>query len=100
MRAVSMMGRVRRIDISATPELRRVVEEVRQSRVPRVLECDGEELAAVIPLTASTAAGRRRQLLEAQIWADVGIKDPDAIWESYDPAAVAAAAEQALGAFD
>lgn len=93
-----MARELKHIDISSTPELLRLAEEVQRSRRPQVLQRDREDLAAIIPLTARTPLGRREQLIEAQIWADVGVTDPTDVWADYDPAAVGAALQQAQGA--
>ena len=42
------------IDISNTPELVRLVEEVRATREPRVLRRDGEDLAVLTPISPTS----------------------------------------------
>ena len=46
------------IDITNTPELARLAEEVRSTLRPRYLEKDGEAIAVVMPV-ATTRRGRR-----------------------------------------
>lgn len=38
------------IDISDLPELRKLAEEVQRSQEPRLLRCDDEDLAMIVPL--------------------------------------------------
>lgn len=47
------------IDISHTPELRRIAEEVRRTRQPRVLRHKGEDLAMLVPLPPTQTASSR-----------------------------------------
>jgi hypothetical protein len=47
-----------RIDITNTPELARLAEEVRSTLQPRYLEKDGEAIAVVMPV-ATTRRARR-----------------------------------------
>src|SRR5947209_162663 len=47
------------VDISHVPELVRLALEVRRSKEPRVLRKEGEDVAILMPPTAS--AGRRRK---------------------------------------
>ena len=89
---------IERIDISHTPELLRLAEEVQRSKQPRILRRDREDVAVVFPVTAKTAAGRREQVIEARIWADAGMTDPADVWADYDPDSVQAALQQAAGA--
>ena len=89
---------LKHVDVSHTPELLRLAEEVQRSRQPRVLRRDREDIAIVFPVTARTTAGRRQQVTEAQIWADAGMTDPADVWADYDGADVQAALQQARGA--
>jgi hypothetical protein len=76
-----------------------------------VLQRDSEELAIIIPVAPKGHARlTQEQILEAQIWADVGVVGsvnawasdsvvgPEDIWANYDPAQVKAALRQARGA--
>jgi hypothetical protein len=92
-----MAKELKHIDVSHTPELLRLAEEVRRTRQPHILRRDREDMAVVFPLTARTAAGRE-QVTETQIWADAGITDPANIWADYDAAKVQAGLQQARGA--
>ena len=47
------------IDVAALPELRRMAEEVRDTREPIVLQVDSEELAILIPLPMSRGSAKR-----------------------------------------
>ena len=47
------------IDVAALPELRRMAEEVRDTREPIVLQVDSEELAILIPLPMSRGRAKR-----------------------------------------
>lgn len=58
------MARRNMIDVAALPELRRIAEEVRDTRESIVLGNDGEELALVVPL-APQAEPRTRPLSQA-----------------------------------
>ena len=48
------------IDVTDVPELRRVAEEVRDSREPRVLRAGDEDVAVVIPITTKRRRNRAR----------------------------------------
>lgn len=52
------------VDVATLPELRRIAEEVRDTRESIVLGNDGEELALVVPLTPRTER-RTRPLSQA-----------------------------------
>jgi hypothetical protein len=52
------------MDISDMPEIRRLAEEVRRTRQPRVLTCDGQEVARLTPVQGqrgSQSPPRRRR---------------------------------------
>jgi len=53
------------IDVTASPELRRVAEEVRATQEPIVLRLEGEEIAVLSPL--APARHRRRVPTQADI---------------------------------
>jgi class 3 adenylate cyclase len=53
------------IDISDTPDLLRLAEEVHRSHESRVLRRDGEDLALVVPLPRPTRRRRGRTLSQA-----------------------------------
>jgi hypothetical protein len=46
------------IDVTNTPELRRLAEEVQASKTPRVLSRDNEDLVVVKPLAPRRADGK------------------------------------------
>lgn len=48
------------LDIERMPELRRVAEEVRDSRRPVVLRAEDEEIAVLVPLPRAKGRGLRR----------------------------------------
>ncbi len=48
------------IDISDSPELLRLVEEVRASKEPRMLTRDNEQLAVVMPVGARSGKRQRK----------------------------------------
>lgn len=56
------------IDVSDSPELLRLAEEVRATGTPRVLRRNHEDIAVVTPL--ETPRGRRRRALAAKGEAD------------------------------
>ena len=51
------------IDVTDVPELRRIAEEVRDTREPRVLRAGDEDVAVVMPVPRRR--GRKRQRTEA-----------------------------------
>ena len=51
-----MAESMKSIDISETPELVQLAEEVQRTHEPRVLRRDGEDLAMVVPLPQPAAA--------------------------------------------
>jgi hypothetical protein len=53
------------VDISAVPEILRLVEEVRRAGEPRILQRDGEDLAIVMPLPRSRKRPRGHALSRA-----------------------------------
>jgi hypothetical protein len=94
-----MTDRVKRTDVSGTPELLRLAEEVQRTRQPRILQRDSEDLAIVIPVAATgRALLTPEQMLEAEIWGDVGVLDAESIWANYNPVQIKAALRQAQGA--
>jgi hypothetical protein len=54
------MSEMRSTDISNLPEVRRLAEEVKETRRPRVLKAGNEEIAVLKP--ASTARGRKAKI--------------------------------------
>jgi len=74
-----------RIDITNTPELARLAEEVRASRRPLYLQKDGETLAVVMPV-GRRRTGRRRpatpadeRAFRAAAGSWKGLVDPEAL---------------------
>ncbi len=55
-----MVRELKSIDVSNSPELIRVAEEVRDSREPCVLRRDSEDLAILIPAGSVSKTRRRR----------------------------------------
>jgi len=55
-----MAKELRPMDISHTPELLRIAEEVRDTGEPRVLRHDNEDLAILRPIAAKPTGPRRR----------------------------------------
>jgi hypothetical protein len=49
------------VDITHTPEVLRLAEEVRSSNTPRVLRRDGEEIAVLTPISSSRKRSRKRR---------------------------------------
>ena len=60
-----MGNKLKRIDISAVPELLRIAEEVRESNEPRILGRDGEDLALLSPVTRALEHRLRRRKTQA-----------------------------------
>ena len=48
------------LDVSDTPDLLRIAEEVRRSGKPRLLRRDGEDLAVIAPVTRPVKRTRKR----------------------------------------
>lgn len=61
-----MAREIKRIDISNTPELLRLAEQVRTSREPRVLRRDSEDIAVLMPVSPA----RRRRVARTPTKAD------------------------------
>ena len=68
--------------ISNTKDLLRLVEEVSETKTPRVLQRDNESIAVVMPLAPTVPAQRTN------------------IWEDYNPKSVQAALRESAGALD
>ena len=49
------------VDVDGSPELRRLIAEVRESGEPRVLRHGGEEVAVLSPTPRARPHGRRRR---------------------------------------
>ncbi len=47
------------VDITHTPEVLRLAEEVRSSKTPRVLRRNGEEIAVLMPLSPARRRGKK-----------------------------------------
>ena len=69
------------IDISNQPDMLRLVEEVRATRMPRVLKRDHESIAIVMPLAATLPIQR------------------EDLWKRYDAKRVQRALKQSAGIF-
>jgi hypothetical protein len=94
-----MAHELRHIDISKLPELLDIAREVQRSQQASVLQGDGGNLALVIPLPQTRRPRPiREQLIEAQIWADTGVVNPNDLWAGYDPDQVQQALRQSAGA--
>ena len=93
-----MARRLQSLDITNTPELLHLAEEVQRTRQPRVLERGGQAVAVVVPITAKNRIARREQVIETEIWADAGVIDAADVWASYDPGQVEAGLKAAQGA--
>jgi hypothetical protein len=94
-----MARELKRTDVSQTPDVLRLAEEVQRTRQPRLLQRDREDLAIIIPVAPrGQTRTTQEQALDAQIWADVGVTDPGSIWANYDPDQVKAALQQVKGA--
>jgi hypothetical protein len=50
---------IRVVDVSDLPDILRLAEAVQQSGHPRILRCDGEDLAVIFPIAASTRRSRK-----------------------------------------
>ncbi len=88
----------RHIEVSRTPELLRLAEEVRRTKQPCILRRGHVDIAVVVPVGTGTIADRREQVTEAQIWADAGVAGPGDVWADYDAEGVRVALQQARGA--
>lgn len=55
-----MDRRIKRIDVSGVPELLRIAEEVRNTREPRLLRRDSEDLAVVMPVKRALGSRTRK----------------------------------------
>jgi hypothetical protein len=72
------------LDVSASPELLRLAEEVRSTGRPRALQRGGETLAVIVPFPEASGRQRRWRAPTAQdvaafrsaagSWADVGVE--------------------------
>jgi hypothetical protein len=47
------------VDVTHAPEILRLAEEVRSSKIPRVLRGNGEEIAVLTPLSPARKRGKR-----------------------------------------
>jgi hypothetical protein len=81
-----MAEQVKSIDVGDSPEILRLVEEVRRGGEPRVLRKGGEELATIVPLS-KTSSVQFKKPTEADVeafrnaagsWSDI---DTDALIE-------------------
>jgi hypothetical protein len=72
------------VDISKSPDLLRLVEEVRRSNTPRVLRADNEDVAVLIPVAETKRPKRKRVKTDADYrafldsagsWADVDTEE-------------------------
>jgi hypothetical protein len=70
------------VDVTHTPEVLRLAEEVRSSKIPRDLRRNGEEIAVLTPLAPARKRGRKSRIYtkaddEAFLAAAGGWKDFD-----------------------
>ena len=73
-----MTKELKPIDVSRLPDVLRIAEEVRDSREPRLLKRDGEDLAVIVPAgKVRTRRGKTRADYEAFRSAAGGWKDVD-----------------------
>jgi hypothetical protein len=59
-------SRIEEVDISASPDLLSLAEEVRRSQSPRLLKRGDEEIALLTPLEGQHALGRRKRVPRGQ----------------------------------
>jgi hypothetical protein len=76
-----MANELRPIDISNTPELLRLAEEVQATGKPRMLVREREELAVLVPVESSLTSSKpsrardRRTSQDDPLWQIIGIGD-------------------------
>ena len=76
-----MAHELRPFDISGSPELLRLAEEVQATKQPRVLVRDSEELAVVVPVESTTLGPKpkrardRRTSQDDPLWQIIGMGD-------------------------
>lgn len=69
------------IDITHTPEVLRLAEEVAKSGIPRILRKDNEDVAVISPASSTPKRSQRRgrpTYKDDPVWRIVGIADADA----------------------
>lgn len=73
-----MAREIEAIDITNTPDLLRLAEEVARSGVSRVLRSDDRDVAVIIPVPLSPEAGRlgKPTSPDDPLWSIIGIADP------------------------
>jgi len=77
MKGIPAMASERQhLDVSHSPELLRVAQEVKQTRTRRILQADGEELAEIKPMTKRSRLPRGKRTGAAdRIWNIIGMMD-------------------------
>lgn len=60
------------IDISKSPDLLRLAEEVRRSNTPRVLRADNQDVAVMMPVADTKRSKRKRVKTDADYQAFLG----------------------------
>lgn len=70
-----MAKKLKRIDISAIPELLSIAHEVRRTNEPRILKQDSEELAILAPIKPLSKGGAKGKPTSADdpLWNIVGM---------------------------
>ena len=64
------------IDVSSSPDLRRLAEEVATSRTPHILRRDDEDMAVVVPAARKRSARRGRPTSQDDpLWQIIGTAD-------------------------
>jgi hypothetical protein len=80
-----MAREVKALDVTDTPELLRVAEEVQRTKQPRLLQREQQDVAMIVPVTPPASI-------------TVALADPDNIWANYDPERMRAALKKSAGA--
>lgn len=84
-----MAKELKRIDISAVPELLSIAEEVRRTNEPRILKQDSEDVAIITPIKSAAKRGVKGKPTSADdpLWNIVGMarsKGPGDVSENVD----------------
>jgi hypothetical protein len=75
------MKELKPVNVSSTPDVLRLAQEVARSGVPVMLKTDSEDLAVLTPVSPASKGSKRRSKplsKEDSLWKIIGIADADA----------------------
>ena len=80
-----MVREIARIDVSTMPDLAELAEEVERTRMPRLIERNGEPLALLVPADRRLRRGNLRSLVDTSTLPPIPYKTLDDLIADREP---------------